>query len=408
MPTAKEKSCIKTSNLELQKIDNVNNSNPNNKSFLNTKNIILITLGIILSIVFISLTFIFVLDIKWDALFVQIKNAFTGGRFAGLWLISLLLFLVCRYFFTYIVFTTRLKKIGIKVSFSQKLLYTLTIWFLQGVTPANFVTDPYTVFWLKTQGLPTHKASALVLSTVSIWQLVQIIVTLPSFVFICMEYSSLIESKGGIYTFWIMVVGLLFDFISLGFLILCMINKHIHMYVSMFFNKIKKILHLKYSTKEEIREKYLVKATLFNDLKVLIKDWKITLYLIFWFLIYEIYIYLLMFFSLKFIGYDYEMHLWNIFNCANVSITANKMLPIPGGELTIEAFLKLTISSVGGIEPKPTCHNPDTESLINNGVLIWRTFSSYIPMIFGIFGFAILTVKQFLQIKNKNIFSKKI
>ena len=276
MPTAKEKSCIKTSNLELQKIDNVNNSNPNNKSFLNTKNIILITLGIILSIVFISLTFIFVLDIKWDALFVQIKNAFTGGRFAGLWLISLLLFLVCRYFFTYIVFTTRLKKIGIKVSFSQKLLYTLTIWFLQGVTPANFVTDPYTVFWLKTQGLPTHKASALVLSTVSIWQLVQIIVTLPSFVFICMEYSSLIESKGGIYTFWIMVVGLLFDFISLGFLILCMINKHIHMYVSMFFNKIKKILHLKYSTKEEIREKYLVKATLFNDLKVLIKDWKIT------------------------------------------------------------------------------------------------------------------------------------
>ena len=281
MPTAKEKSCIKTSNLELQKIDNVNNSNPNNKSFLNTKNIILITLGIILSIVFISLTFIFVLDIKWDALFVQIKNAFTGGRFAGLWLISLLLFLVCRYFFTYIVFTTRLKKIGIKVSFSQKLLYTLTIWFLQGVTPANFVTDPYTVFWLKTQGLPTHKASALVLSTVSIWQLVQIIVTLPSFVFICMEYSSLIESKGGIYTFWIMVVGLLFDFISLGFLILCMINKHIHMYVSMFFNKIKKILHLKYSTKEEIREKYLVKATLFNDLKVLIKDWKITLYLIF-------------------------------------------------------------------------------------------------------------------------------
>ena len=268
MPTAKEKSCIKTSNLELQKIDNVNNSNPNNKSFLNTKNIILITLGIILSIVFISLTFIFVLDIKWDALFVQIKNAFTGGRFAGLWLISLLLFLVCRYFFTYIVFTTRLKKIGIKVSFSQKLLYTLTIWFLQGVTPANFVTDPYTVFWLKTQGLPTHKASALVLSTVSIWQLVQIIVTLPSFVFICMEYSSLIESKGGIYTFWIMVVGLLFDFISLGFLILCMINKHIHMYVSMFFNKIKKILHLKYSTKEEIREKYLVKATLFNDLKI--------------------------------------------------------------------------------------------------------------------------------------------
>ena len=215
MPTAKEKSCIKTSNLELQKIDNANNSNPNNKSFLNTKNIILITLGIILSIVFISLTFIFVLDIKWDALFVQIKNAFTGGRFAGLWLISLLLFLVCRYFFTYIVFTTRLKKIGIKVSFSQKLLYTLTIWFLQGVTPANFVTDPYTVFWLKTQGLPTHKASALVLSTVSIWQLVQIIVTLPSFVFICMEYSSLIESKGGIYTFWIMVVGLLFDFISL-------------------------------------------------------------------------------------------------------------------------------------------------------------------------------------------------
>lgn len=223
-----------------------------------------------------------------------------------------------------------------------------------------------------------------------------------------MEYSSLIESKGGIYTFWIMVVGLLFDFISLGFLILCMINKHIHMYVSMFFNKIKKILHLKYSTKEEIREKYLVKATLFNDLKVLIKDWKITLYLIFWFLIYEIYIYLLMFFSLKFIGYDYEMHLWNIFNCANVSITANKMLPIPGGELTIEAFLKLTISSVGGIAPKPTCHNPDTGSLINNGVLIWRTFSSYIPMIFGIFGFAILTIKQFLQIKNKNIFSKKI
>ena len=70
MPTAKEKSCIKTSNLELQKIDNVNNSNPNNKSFLNTKNIILITLGIILSIVFISLTFIFVLDINWDALFV--------------------------------------------------------------------------------------------------------------------------------------------------------------------------------------------------------------------------------------------------------------------------------------------------------------------------------------------------
>ena len=115
-----------------------------------------------------------------------------------------------------------------------------------------------------------------------------------------------------------------------------------------------------------------------------------------------------MFFSLKFIGYDYEMHLWNIFNCANVSITANKMLPIPGGELTIEAFLKLTISSVGGIAPKPTCHNPDTGSLINNGVLIWRTFSSYVPMIFGIFGFAILTVKQFLQIKNKNIFSKKI
>jgi hypothetical protein len=56
---------------------------------------------------------------------------------------------------------------------------------------------------------------------------------------------------------------------------------------------------------------------------------------------------------------------------ANVTTTANRFVPLPGGELSIEWIMReFMYTKIGGI--KPAMPNDQTASLINNSIMIWR------------------------------------
>jgi uncharacterized membrane protein YbhN (UPF0104 family) len=126
----------------------------------------------------------------------------------------------------------------------------------------------------------------------------------------------------------------------------------------------------------------------------LLFDYKKTLLTILIYTINELYLYFLVFISLKFINIKIEFDVFKIFNITNVVFTANKFILTPGGEMSIEYFMQgfLKDKIISGIDTT-------NDILIDNSILIWRTFSMYIPAILGLIMMPIIIPKTFKKIK---------
>jgi uncharacterized membrane protein YbhN (UPF0104 family) len=94
---------------------------------------------------------------------------------------------------------------------------------------------------------------------------------------------------------------------------------------------------------------------------------------------------------------DYTLNWMHIFNVANVTTTANRFVPLPGGELSIQWILKeFMLTPIGGVD---STDKTKIEPLVNNSIMVWRCWSNYFPAIIGIFGFGSLTASQIKQYK---------
>lgn len=289
-------------------------------------------------------------------------------------------------------------------------MYATTCVFLVAVTPANFVSDPYTIYWVKSHGVSTSKASALTACNALLWEIAQLIITMPSLIWMCVRWQDIFgnnayDSAAGRLVFIFMFIGITVDFVGLAVMLIVGFNRKLHYSLSRLFNRVKKFLHLSYHTKEQTYQTYVVEAKLQREFILLLKMWKSSIAILIVVFFTEVYLYVAVFLSVRFIANaTYTLSFWEIFNVANVTTTANRFVPLPGNELSIEWIMKeFMYTKIGGITADPNVHNrADIEKLVDHSIIIWRCWTSYFPAIIGVFGFGSLTATQIKQYRLKH------
>jgi uncharacterized membrane protein YbhN (UPF0104 family) len=277
--------------------------------------------------------------------------------------------------------------------------------FLKAVTPGALITEPYTLFWLKTRGVTTAKGTAIVWVNDFIWHTICVFIAIPSFIIFCIWGPNLFKISGaaGIGVFVLVCIGFSLDVGMFAFFIFMGSSKHFHYFLSRCFNTVKKWLHLKYHTKSQTQHTYIEKAILQKEAKILLTDWKSTGISL---LIYgagQILLYSLLFCALQVTCSDVNKYFsyGHVFNTSNIVTMANRYLPIPGGEgitqWELNELLKVKAYSTEVIPPNEA---------ITNGIFTWRFFSSYLTGAVGLIGFVIVTVKYSIKIKRHNTIIK--
>ncbi|MBP5257041.1 MAG: hypothetical protein J6Y96_01660 [Mycoplasma sp.] len=396
-------------------VQNFDNSTINSKNFFNKKKFAIISLCIIISIILIVLSIIYALKINFSDFFTNVHNAITTNHLVALWLILLLLFIPYKLYVQITIYVTRLRRLGIKTSFWESILYTLTISFLTTISPGNLLVDPYSAFWLRTQHVEPYKCGAITICTMLIWHTIQILITIPSYVIVCMSYNDFVKSNvtSAKLIFWFVSTGFIVDLITLSILAILGTSRHIHIWISLLWNRIKKIFHFRYLPKHHVIYLYMNQELLKKEFRKQFMDWKISIYCVIVLAIHEIFLYFTAAFALKFsLPKDVDVSILGVFNAANVAITANKFIPIPGGEYTSQQFLSIFCQVLGKVKLDD---KKEIEHYVNNSVLIWRFVTTYLLSIIGLCGFIVyLThyisqVRKFRKlIKTKRILEKKL
>lgn len=386
-----------------------NKSDKKEKEFFSKKKVLLLLLFVILSVTLLALTIKFILNIDFSKLWSSMSLGFTDSL-GPVWFLLLIIYFVWSIFSVFTTIWPRLSKLGYKIPQWEYWLFGLTISFLRATTPALF-SDPYFIFWLKTKDVPTSRATSILFSNTLFWQIIQFAVTLPSFIMVVINRAPLLSSPEGISSFTFLCAGIMVDTFSISLMVLMNMSKNIHYTLSRIFNWFKKKLHMKYHTKAEIIDKYKNKATMRRDFVEYMKDWKNTTLIFGSLVIAELFTYFAINWSLIFMSnyqttsgiiktsFDFG---WG-FNSANVTFTANRLNFIaPGGEGSLQFFLSTFLIRLGDFYPKD---QPDVvKGVVNNAILVWRTFASYLPALVGLCGMIALTSVQINRYKkNKNV-----
>lgn len=370
------------------------------KVFYSKKKIIIISLSFILAVALIILSFTTLIKVNFNELFNQFVYAFATPTHIG-WFAVLVVYVFLSFFFNVITFWIRIRKMNIHIPVSQWILLALTIGFLKAVTPANFVYDPYTLFWMRSNGISVGRASAIIFINAWEWQVVQLLITIPSFIIVMQNIHKVFELDNGNIAFTFLILGLVVDVIGCLLMTFLCFSTRIHVFLSSMFNWVKKKLHIPYHTKEQIKEAYQEKALIQKEYINSMKQYKDTILIFTLIFFNEFIIYSMVFTSFSFIRpSDTLISFWPIFNATNVVFTANKLIITPGGEFSIEFMMDTFLRA----SSKLTLTD-DYKKFISHGILIWRLFIIYFPCLFGFFCFSATLISHFK--KNKNSIKKE-
>ncbi len=368
----------------------------NKKIFFTRKKIIIFSLFFLSTIALFACTIIFVFKTNIFSLMMQIKFGLLAKN-KRFWFLLLIIYFLITPIFNVISLWTRVRRIT-KISFIQWFCLMITIDFIKAITPANFVYDPYTIFWMKMNGVPIRKATTIMFINAWQWQLTQILITVPSFIIIVKHSYAMLTNQLNISIFSLMIIGLSIDIIGLIIMSLLCVSTNVHYFLSSILNWFKKIIRLNYQTRSEIVEIYKKQKVMQKDFYEYLNDYSSTILTFVFVLLEEIYVYAATYFAFAFfLPHGVEINFMGIFNVANVAYTANKMIPLPGGEFSTQLIMKQLFDVYGGIK---NCSQNEKEDYIANSILLWKWFSSYLVAFFGFFGFLYLTYDQ-IKIKNK-------
>jgi len=371
-------------------IENFNNDQGQKEIFFTKKRILLGLLFSSFSIIFIVLLSVFAFGINFDSIITLIK---LGAKNSGLPLTIFFFFLIFLFpIFNVLsrIFTIkkRLYSISsIRIKWYEWVSFNFISIFIATITPFAIGSEPYSVFWFKSKGVSINDISVIIASNGLLNSFTQILITWPSFFVIASQYSAYSVDPFWLLAFWLGFTGLIFDL--MGFLVWWFLgySRRVHFAINFVLNFIKRKLKMSYHTKDEIYEKFRTNAIFKKQFIALLKDYKITTFIILIGLFWNIFFYstLLVCFRLiqdKSINIDY----FNLFNYVNVATTANNWVPVPNGEGTLQMLITWFIS------PDIANTNPNLPSNIqwqnysNNGIFIWRFCTSYLPvMIFALF-----------------------
>lgn len=411
------------------KAENPNSDESKPKSFLTKKKIIWAAVFFAVSLVLVGLTIRYVLKIEWNSFFQAIRAGF-DHKIGILWFFLLLCTSFLNVLRCFITLMPRIKKLGVNISWGDYLLYGITVCFLGQVTPSSLITDPYTIFWMKTHGISTSKCASILFTNTLFWQVGQIILTLPPLIICIINRHTMWEYfSGGIAAgktiYSLIIIGCIIDYIGLAFIFLMCVSKRFHYRLSCIFNWFKKKFHMKYHTKPEIVEKYKTQAVIKTDFIEFMKDWKTSLLIFMLFSVGDILATFALGVDLSFVQYASLERLtgvtesvkvpfdWGwIFICGKLSVPANRLNLLPGAALLFEKSLSILINSLSGWKPFPPGIYTDEsihtahETIANNGAFMGRCFGGYVPALVGIGGFVALTIQQ-VRLKKKTDATKQ-
>lgn len=396
MDKTKKKSKVDGNNINVKTIEE-----KANKNFFNKRNIILIILTSLISLGLVFVTVMFIMDMNWSTFFTNIGSGLTH-ELGWLWLTLLIAFVIISFVYNYFPVWIRLRELGIKIKAWQYFVFALSISFLKGVTPANFVTDPYTIFWLKTQGVSTSRATSIIFSNGLLWQSAALLIHLPSFIVIMTKADILLSTlnpAGAIALIVFMSIGIFIDAVGVLVMVLLCFSKKAHFVLSSIFNWFKKKLHMKYHTKAEIEEKYKTRATIKNEVISYYRHWGDTVVVVLVLALYELMIYFSISPSLMLVNNgDYQFDVIAAYHSLTMAFNANRLNLIPGLGVGLEASLLWLLKVLGGIQGGDS---DSQKEFLSQGIFVWRSFFTYFTAVIGLFGFGTLTVYHVSSYKHK-------
>jgi uncharacterized membrane protein YbhN (UPF0104 family) len=186
-------------------------------------------------------------------------------------------------------------------------------------------------------------------------------------------------------------VGFSIDCIMLLFFVVVGSSKHAHYYLSRMFNTVKKWFRLKYHTKAQTEQKYLIDGYLQQQAKEYLRDWKTCVYIIVLNGICQAAMFTELFVALQLLN-GQSVDYWSTFNVVNVVTTGNKYLPIPGGEGMVQWQLQELLKLFG---------NDSIRGSIGNGIFLWRCSTTYFGAVIGLGAFIMMVIIYVKAIINK-------
>lgn len=391
----------KTTQNKTSKIDKDNNlptqtieEKAESKSFFTKRNVIIIILTSLLSIGLLALTIKFILNIDWANFVISFKTGVTV-HLGWLWLTVLILFVFVNFVYNSLPTYIRLRKLGIHASPAQWILFSLSISFFKAVTPSNFVYDPYTIFWMKTQGVTTSRATSTMFSNGLLWQAVELLVHIPSYIIVMTRLNDVLATDYGTSLTWIIMmnVGIFVDVFGVLFMLLLCFSRRAHYVMSSIFNRVKKAFKMKYHTKAEIEEKYKNRAVIRQDSINYFKDWKNTLLIVLIFAAFDLIVFFTINPALFLVNNDgkYTFNAVSVFNATNMAFNANRINILPGQFVGLESCLVTFLHGIGGINGGSFGAQ---EQFLKQGIFVFRLFLTFFTCLIGLVGFGVLTGLQ--------------
>jgi hypothetical protein len=177
-----------------------------------------------------------------------------------------------------------------------------------------------------------------------------VVITLPAFIYFATQFNSIIQydTAQGTTVVVLACVGVGIDLLMFAFYLFSGFSKKVHYYLSRMFNRTKQLMRLKYHTKAQTYETYINKAVLFNDAKLLLKNTKQNLVVAACFIISTLSLFFVMYAALALVNAGGNelfsfIQLLKVIATVSVVTTANRYLPIPGGEGTMQMQMQIML-----------------------------------------------------------------
>lgn len=394
---------------------------PNEAKFLTKKRILLGILFIIISLIIVSLTIIFILDIDFNKFFEQIAIGVTNNPLAWLWLSLLIIFLFYRIYYYSIPFIVRFSRMGIHCKWYEWILFSLLCMFIAGITPTSAGAEPYMLWFCKSKGLKISESTSLIFSNGFIVQFVSCLLALPCFIYFCIIIPTVASSSStGWLTIIIVFVGMfLMVVVNIFYGLLCL-SKKAHYYLSRIWNNVKKGLKLPYHTKSQTKKTYLVDQTLKREFLEYIKQYKDTLLVTFSVVAMYVMLYCCLYFAADLCAPSVKLENGNVYGlygeidflsffwCVDLAVSVNGYIPLPGGEGTIQLVLNDLLSATGNFTNvnNEIFEQINVSGFIGNAILLWRCMTFYFPVLLSSLGIIWIGIRIIIHRINKKPISK--
>lgn len=331
--------------------------------------------------------------------------------------IATLLFGLSSFFFCDVYIKVKIikEKLGSQLKHVSKLEwfnYSVISFLIQSITPFSIGSEPFSIWWLNKRGVSFREAGAATAVNSMCWFLGQFIITWPSFIHLTSKNWEKISSLQITNAYWLILVGLLVDMCAGIFIFVISYVNKAHFFISKQVNEIKRYFGFPYLTRDELFQKYLHESS-FKTLYVRYLFQKSTFKLIFWYVLSNLYCYVLFVavhrLFLTNCGYwDSNISALNSYHLINVATTSNNFFPLPSAEGSLQIVLQKLMQDISSVKGGVSISYDDAKTALlvanDSTIFLWRIFSKYLGLFVGLIFILFFGV----NVKSKSVRSERL